>query len=143
MVGEDQQSPPAIRSRFDQPLLGDVQHGFFELRHAQAGMHLKMRLPAAFGVQDRGDSAIGRLPDEGDVFDGVARLAILHDMPPPVVKPRHMPAQLPPAVEQHHLPKEVTDPPGVVFIAVATQGRFHHAIMIQQELPDGIGQLGS
>ena len=97
-------------------VFGNLEHLLFKRPRAHGGMGLEVRFPVAFRVQHGSDPAIGRFPDEGRLLDRIAGAAILDNVPPPVVEPRDVPAQLSQAVIQHCLAEKSLDAPVVLFV---------------------------
>jgi len=66
-------------------------------------------------MQHSRDLPLGCLPDGGNILNRIAALAILYEMPAPVVKPGDVPGSFPPVVEEEHFAQEIPNAPKVIF----------------------------
>ena len=123
-------------------LFRDIQHLFLQFRRALAGIHLEEGLPAALRVQHGCDLALLRLPDKDDRLERIADLAVVDEMPAPIVEAGNVPAKLPAAVEQEHLAQEIAYPPVVVFVSIPSFGQFHSVSSINLSFNPSHRQTG-
>jgi hypothetical protein len=110
-------------------LLGKGDHLGLQLRRAESWMQMQDSLAHGHRMQDSRDLAAGCLPEGGDLVERRADLAILDEMPAPVIEPGDVPAQFLAAVEHKDLAQKAPDAP-IVLRAFDGPPRWVHGLLV-------------